>query len=39
MPKEMDEGWGLVKRFNKGELEFYASDSSDVLFVVDPYTW
>jgi len=40
MPKDMLEGWGLARHINSdGKHEFYATDGSDRIFVIDPNTW
>jgi glutamine cyclotransferase len=39
MPHPMKEGYGLTKREVNGSTEFWVSDSTDKLYVVDPLTW
>jgi len=43
-PQELREGWGIVKRIEKGEdgkdaLHFYISNGSSFIYVVDAVTW
>jgi hypothetical protein len=35
----MSQGWGLTKRIVNGNLEFWVSDSSNLILIVDPYSW
>ena len=35
----MREGWGLTKYLNNGVQEFYATDGSNGIFVIDPSNW
>jgi len=44
LPKQISEGWGLVKRYEKDVqgrevLNFYITDGSHKIFVVDGETW
>ena len=38
-PAEIKEGWGIVKRIEKGGLRFYITNGSDKIYVVDGVTW
>ncbi len=35
----MKEGWGITSRIGEDGLEFFVSDSTENMFVVDPFTW
>ena len=40
MPNLLKEGWGLTNRHEAdGSVKFYATDSRNIIFKIEPSTW